>query len=428
MWYYENMIIKRELYLTELRPLYDNNLIKVLLGPRRTGKSEILKMIRDELLEKGTDAPHIIYVNFEDVSFEGLLNYHELNKYVLSKIKDDSKYYLMFDEIQHVASFEKALASLKATTNSSIFVTGSNSNLLQGSLASLLTGRYLEFRIRPFTYGEAVEFLQKEGKSIPSDFFEKDYLKWGGFPQRFDFAGDIAIRRSLSQLYDDTIKKDILETTRQDGKKSNIDKTKFGLIASYVLATAGEEFSPSSIQKYLKNEKDSDVPISANTIRTYLSLMERAFLVERVPRFAMKGKRILKMRPKIYALDNGMRIIQGDSENYLGTFFLENVIYNELVARGYEVTVGKKYNGEIDFVAGLGDRHCYIQVAYYLTQSKGPGEKKSAYEREYESFDSIRDGRPRYVISFDKIDSSHDGIIHLNVEDFLLKKVGLSVA
>ena len=422
------MIIKRELYLSELRPLYDNNLIKVLLGPRRSGKSEILKMVRDELAEKGVDGAHILYLNFEDVTFEDLLDYQKLNAYVLGKITDHSKYYLMFDEIQHVASFEKVLASLKATQNCSIFVTGSNSALLQGSLAPLLTGRYLEFRIRPFTYGEAVAYLRAEGRAIPPDFFEKDFLKWGGFPQRFDFSEDSAIRHYLRQLYDDTIQKDILNTTRKDGKKSNIDKTKFSLIASYVLATAGQEFSPSSIQEYLRKEKEVDVPVSANTIRGYLDLMERAFLIERVPRFAIKGKRKLKMRPKIYALDNGMRIIQGDSENYLGTFFLENAIYNELMARGYEVTVGKKYNGEVDFVAGKNGKCCYIQVAYYLTQNKGPGEKKSAYEREYEAFDSLKDGRPRYVLSLDKIDSSHGGITHINIEDFLLRKTDFFVS
>jgi len=176
---------------------------------------------------------------------------------------------------------------------------GSNSTLLQENLAVLLTGRYLEFRIRPFTYGEAVAYLRTEGQAIPPDFFEKDFLKWGGFPQRFDFSEDPAMRRYLRQPYDDAIQKGILNITWKDGKKSNIDKTKFGLIASYVLAIAKQEFSPSSIQEYLQKEKEVDVLVSANTIRSYLDLMKRAFLIESVHRFAIKGKRKLKIRPKV---------------------------------------------------------------------------------------------------------------------------------
>ena len=161
------MIIKREIYLKKLRPLYDNNLIKVILGPRRSGKSEILKMIRNELYSLGINDDHVIYINFEDVSFEELLDYRMLNSYVNNLVKDKNKYYLMFDEIQHVDEFEKVIASFKATLNCSIFITGSNSNLLKGNLASLLTGRYLEFYVRPFTYKESLDYLVSLGKEIP---------------------------------------------------------------------------------------------------------------------------------------------------------------------------------------------------------------------------------------------------------------------
>lgn len=421
------MIIKREIYLKKLRPLYDNNLIKVILGPRRSGKSEILKMIRNELYSLGINDDHVIYINFEDVSFEELLDYRMLNSYVNNLVKDKNKYYLMFDEIQHVDEFEKVIASFKATLNCSIFITGSNSNLLKGSLASLLTGRCLEFYVRPFTYKESLDYLVSLGKKIPNDFFERNYLKWGGFPQRFDFADESQLRQYLNQLYLDTIEKDIINMSRRDKKKSNLDKNKFKTISSYVLATAGQEFSPSSIEEYLHKEK-GDLNITANTIRTYLELMEKAFLIQRIDRYSIKGKRKLKMLPKYYALDNGMRVIQNNSGAYLSTFFLENIICNELISRGYEVSVGKKYNGEIDFVAEQGGKHCYIQVAYYLTKEKGPDEKKSAFDREYDAFDSIKDGSPRYVMSLDKIDTSHNGITHLNIEDFLLNKVDIKLS
>lgn len=420
------MIIKRELYLKQLRPLYDNNLIKVILGPRRAGKSEILKMVRNELYSAGINDDHVIYVNFEDITFERLLDYHELNLYVKNLIKDEDKYYLMFDEIQHVDEFEKVIASFKATLNCSIFITGSNSNLLKGSLASLLTGRYMEFYVRPFTYKETIDYLKSIGKEISPNYFEMNYLKWGGFPQRFDFADELQLRQYLTQLYLDTIEKDIVKISRNDGKRSNLDKNKFKLIASYVLATAGQEFSPTSIEDYLRKEKN-DMNITANTIRFYLDLMEKAFLIERIERYSIKGKRKLKSLPKYYALDNGMRIIQNNSSTYLSTFFLENVVCNELITRGYEVSIGKKYNGEIDFVAEREGKRCYIQVAYYLIKEKGPDEKKSAFDREYDAFDSIKDGCPRYVMSLDKIDTSHDGVTHLNIEDFLLNKVDIKL-
>ena len=420
------MIIKRELYLKQLRPLYDNNLIKVILGPRRAGKSEILKMVKNELYTNGINDDHVIYINFEDITFEKLLDYHELNSYVKKHVKDEDKYYLMFDEIQHVDEFEKVIASFKATLNCSIFITGSNSNLLKGSLANLLTGRYMELYVRPFTYKETIDYLKSMGNEIPTDYFERDYLKWGGFPQRFDFADELQLRQYLTQLYLDTIEKDIVSMSRKDGKRSNLDKNKFKLIASYVLATAGQEFSPSSIEDYLHKEKN-DLSITANTIRAYLELMEKAFLIERIDRCSIKGKRKLKTLPKYYALDNGMRIIQNNSSSYLSTFFLENVVCNELISRGYEVSIGKKYNGEIDFVAEQNGKRCYIQVAYYLTKEKGPDEKKSAFDREYDAFDSIRDGSPRYVMSLDKIDTSHNGITHLNIEDFLLNKVEIKL-
>ena len=421
------MIIKRELYLKQLRPLYQNNLIKAILGPRRSGKSEILKMVRNELYSSGIDDGHMVYVNFEDLSFEELLDYHKLNSYVKDRIKDNSKYYLFFDEIQHVDEFEKVIASFKATLNCSIFITGSNSNLLKGSLASLLTGRYIEIYIRPFTYKEALDYFTSLGKEIPPDFFERDYLKWGGFPQRFDFADEIQLRQYLTQLYLDTIEKDILNMSRGDKKKSNLDKGKFRLIASYILTTAGQEFSPSSIEEYLQKE-NGGLGITANTIRTYIELMEKAFLIQRIDRFSIKGKKKLKSLPKYYALDNGMRIIQNNSSAFLSTYFLENVVCNELVVRGYEVTIGKKYNGEIDFIAERNGKHCYIQVAYHLTKERGPGEKKSAFDREYDAFDSIKDGSPRYVMSLDKIDTSHNGVTHINIEDFLLGRADLQLS
>lgn len=420
------MIMKRELYLQRIRPYYDNNLIKVILGPRRSGKSEILKMIRNELYLSGVEENRVIYLNFEDIELTPFLDAVDLNKRLKEMMGGKGKCYLMFDEIQHVDGYERLLASLKANTDASIFVTGS-STLLRGTLATLLTGRYLDFTVRPFTYAESIAYLEAIGRKIEPDFLERDYLKWGGFPQRFDFLDDETRRGYLMSLYNDTIEKDIIAISRKDGKRSNVSKGKFARISSYLLANAGQEWSPSSLERFLSKSEDAG-SISENTIRNYAAMMEKAFLIERVDRYSVKGKRALVAKPKFYAFDNGMRFIQRNADAALTTFFLENLVYNELKTRGYEVNIGKKYQGEIDFVVSKGSKRCYIQVAYFLTESSSSLDVKSAYEREYGAFKHINDGCPRYVMSLDKADTSHDGIEHIFIEDFLLGKSNIRLS
>jgi predicted AAA+ superfamily ATPase len=409
------MLIIRELYLSKIRKYYDIDLIKVLTGIRRAGKSRILEQIIDELKNSGIDQNHIIFINFEDMDYEYINTSSKLNDYVKSKIKDDKKYYLFLDEIQHVKDFEKAIASFKATKNCSIFVTGSNSKLLSGELATLLVGRTVEFEIFPFNFKEATDYMKLIGREVDQDFIF-DYLKWGGFPQRFNFSSEHEIKQYLDNVYDGIISKDILK------RNSDIEEYKFKSICSYVLANAGKEFSAANITNYFNtiNNKNK-IEIDKKTIYNYLEKMEKAYFVSRVKRFNIVGKEILKTIEKQYATDPGLRTINTNLVNFEDTFFLENIIYNELIVRGYKVYTGKTYKGEVDFVALKDMKKCFIQVSYYLIN-------QGTIEREFGAFTPIKDASPKIVLSLDKVDLSHDGIIHMNIVDFLLGNIDLPLS
>lgn len=403
--------IKRELYLSQIRKYYELDLIKVLTGVRRSGKSIILKQIIKELKQK-TDDKHIIYVNFEDFEFEEIDTAKKLHEFIKSKIKDSNKYYIFFDEIQHVKEFEKVLASFRATLNCSLFVTGSNSKLLSGELATLLVGRTVEFKIMPFSYSEVVHLYSENKKEIPQDFIY-DYIKWGGLPQRFDFSEEKDIKNYLESVYNGIVEKDIYK------RDSEIEKYKFNTISGYVLSNAGKEFSAQNIVNFYNNQNEANKQsFEKKTIYNYLDKLEKAYLISRVKRFNIVGKEILKTIEKQYAIDTGFRTINTNLVNFEDTFFLENVIYNELILRGYSVYTGKTYKGEIDFVAIDGKKKCFIQVSYLM-----PTEE--IIRREFDAFKPIKDASPKYVLSLDKVDLSHDGITHLNIEDFLLHKKNL---
>lgn len=401
------MFIKRERYLEKIRPFYEVDLIKVLTGVRRCGKSILLNQIEEEFKAKGIADDHIIKVNFENIEFEKIRTCEKLNKYVLSKIKDDGRYYIFLDEIQHVRSFEKVLASFRATLNCSIFVTGSNSKLLSGKMATLLVGRCVEFRIMPFSFQEAYEYNMMLGKNITPDEFIFDYINWGGFPLRFSFAKEKDIKTYLEQTYNGIIEKDIVTDS------SKINKEKFIKVAGYIMANAGKEFSSKNIETFFENYNNEN--IDKKMIYRYLDKMDKACLIKRVKRFNIVGKQSMTYIEKQYAVDTGFRMLNTNLVNFEDTFFLENIIYNELVSRGYEVFTGKTYKGEVDFVVIDGRTKCFIQVAYYL---QGP----QTIEREFGAFSPISDASPKYVLTLDRFDYSRNGIKHINIVDFLLGK------
>ena len=407
------MYIKRERYLQKIRPYYNVDLIKVLTGVRRCGKSILLEQIEEEFVSNGFDKTHIIRINFEDLQFEKIRTSEKLNNYIIKQIKDKDKYLIFLDEIQHVRSFEKVLASLRATINCDIFITGSNSKLLSGKMATLLVGRCVEFRIMPFSFAESFEYIKIIGKNQTPDEFIIDYINWGGFPLRFSFSKESDIKRYLEQTYFGILDKDIITD------RSKINRQNFEKIAGYIMANAGKEFSSKNIENYFENQNGES--LDRKTIYRYLDKMDKACLIDRVKRFNIVGKQAMSYIEKQYAVDTGFRMINTNLVNFEDTFFLENIIYNELVSRDYEVFTGKTYKGEIDFVVIDGRKKCFIQVAYYLGS-------RETIEREFGAFKPISDASPKYVFSLDRFDYSRDGISHINIVDFLLGKVNISVS
>lgn len=394
-----------------IRPYYEADLIKVITGVRRAGKSVILESIRDELFASGIDANHIVYINLEDMDYEGILYASDLNREIKAHIVDSGRYYLFIDEIQHVDQFEKALASFRATLNASIFVTGSNSQLLSGELATLLTGRTVEFEILPFSFSEMKEYFALLNLPFNDDMIY-DYLKWGGFPVRFDFREEADIQRYLTNLYVGILNRDILT------KKSRIDRKIFMDIAKYVLSNAGKELSAENIMEYY--EKKNHRSVSQRTVYNYIEKMQKAFLIHPVQKYDIAGKIALQSKQKYYAVDTGFRTIHTNTINYEDTFFLENLIYNELLFQGFTVFTGKTHKGEVDFVAIRNGKKCFIQVSYLMSS-------QSTIDREFGAFSPITDASPKYVLSLDKVDLSRNGIAHINIVDFLLHRQFLAL-
>ena len=279
------MYIKRERYLSKIRPFYDVDLIKVLTGVRRCGKSILLEQIKEEYIENGFDRAHIITINFEDLQFEKIRTAEKLNSYVNEQIKDHDKYLIFLDEIQHVRSFEKVLASFRATLNCSIFITGSNSKLLSGKMATLLVGRCVEFRIMPFSFAESYEYATAIGRNISPDEFMIDYINWGGFPLRFSFTKESDIKRYLEQTYEGILDKDIITD------RSKVNRQNFERVATYIMANAGKEFSSKNIENYFIHQ-NADT-LDKKTIYRYLDKMEKACLIDRVKRFNIVGKQAM---------------------------------------------------------------------------------------------------------------------------------------
>lgn len=401
------MYVKRERYLKKIRPFYESDLIKVITGVRRCGKSILLEQIRDEFINANYKDNHIITVNFEDLKYEKIRSYLKLNDYILDKIEDEDKYVIFLDEIQHVKSFEKVLASLRTSANCTIFVTGSNSKLLSGNLATLLVGRCIEFKILPFSYSEAFEFVSNNDKSISHSDFILNYINWGGMPQRFNFSSVKETEEYLKQTYYGILHKDVITD------KSKINRQNFERIATFVLSHIGKDFSAKNIENYYKGNKSNDVDKKA--IYRYLGKMEKACLIDRVKRFDISGKKSLMYIEKHYACDVGISRINSNFIKFEDTFYLENIVYNELISRRYKVFTGKTYKGEIDFVVIDSNKKCYIQVCYYLNSDK-------TIAREFGVFSNIKDASPKFVLSLDKNDYSRDGIVHINIVDFLTEK------
>lgn len=395
-------MVQRECYLEQIRPFYENELIKVLIGIRRCGKSVLLRQIMDEMRAKGIRESQIIYLNFEDFKFSGIRTAQELYDHVVEKRVNEEKYYLFFDEIQMVNEFELVINSFRATWDVSIFITGSNGKLLSGELATYLSGRYVSFKIAPFSFRE---YCQIKGLKKPGDEDLVEYLTWGGMPQRFYLQNEMETATMLRDLYNSIVLRDIVQRT---GAK---DIDLLNRIFEYITQTPSQMFSAKGISKYFESVNRR---VGTETLYNYLDHMTTSLIITKAQRYDIRGKQLLTTLDKYYLTDLGLGRIHNSGFKLEMGALLENVVFNELSGRGYDVYVGKLPKGEIDFVAVRGQEKEYYQVAYYLYE-------QAVVDREFGALMKIEDNYPKYVISMDKMDFSREGIIHKNAIEFLME-------
>jgi len=397
--------IIRPKYIQQIAQFVDKPVIKVLTGMRRVGKSTLLTMIKDEIL-KHIPAENKLYLNFESAAFFEITTANALHAYLQPRIQNiKTKIYFFFDEIQMVTGWEKVINSLSVDKDCDIYITGSNSTLISGDLATLLSGRYTAFEIYPFTFDEFTQAFKDIQLSNEALF--NTYVQIGGMPfLRYFNLEETPCFKYLSDVYNTVLVKDVLQY-------NNIrDVDIFNHILSYVLENIGHTFSANSIKNYFKNEKRT---VSIDTVLNYLEYCQNAFIIKKVPRYDMTGKKILKVDEKYYVTDHGFRQAQGFSNTKDIERTLENIVFVELASRGYEVKIGKLKDREIDFIAQKNNQRSYYQVAYMLSDEQ-------TREREFRVYKAIEDNFPKYVLSLDRFDFSRDGIIHKNIIDFLLER------
>ena len=402
-------MLKRNEYIKQIVPFIDKDVIKVLTGIRRSGKSVMLKLLMEELKNRGINENQFIYINFENLKYRNLKNYEKLYDFILNKVDDKYKsYYVFLDEIQEVEEWEKCVNSLRVDEdfNFDIYITGSNAKLLSGELSTYLAGRYIEFVVYPFSFKEFFEIIQEKNQEIKvKEAFQK-YVKFGGMPflHNLDYNFEASMQY-LQDLYASIILKDITQ-------RNNIrDTDLLERIINYIVMNIGNTFSATSISKFFKSENRK---VATETILNYIKACEEAFLVYRVARNDLLGKKILNVNEKYYIADHGIReaIMENNQKNI--NQVLENIVYFEMLRRGYNIKIGKADNLEVDFVCKKNDETIYIQVSYLLAS-------EDTKEREFSVLENIKDNYPKYVLSMDEFDMSRNGIKHVNLIKFLVK-------
>ncbi len=401
-------MIKRETYMKRIRPFMGKELVKVLTGIRRSGKSVMLDLIKEELLASGADGSQFITINFENMSNAHLCTAAALHEEIIRRASEiKGKVYLFFDEIQEVEAWEKCINSFRVELDCDIYITGSDAKLLSGDLATYLAGRYVEFVIYPFSFAEFIELYRTV--SPDSDIREcfNAYLTAGGMPYLSNLRyEETASRQYLRDLFNSVELKDII-------KRNNIrDVDMLERIIAYMTCNIGATFSSTAISKYLKNEGRS---VSPETVLNYIKACTDAFLFYQVKRQDLQGKKILTVNEKYYVADHGIReaVFGGNRRDI--NLVLENIVYLELIRRGYTVTVGRLGDREIDFVCEERGNKLYVQVAYLLASEE-------TIQREFGVYGRVRDNFPKYVVTLDELDMSRDGIKHRNIRDFLLEE------
>ena len=394
-------MIQREYYMKQIRPFINTDLIKVLTGIRRSGKSVMLQLIQEELLSQQVRPDQMISLNFEDLANLPLCQPMALYQWIADKAAAiKGKIYIFLDEIQEVTNWERVINSLRVAFDVDIYLTGSNAKLLSGELSTYLAGRYVQFVIYPFSYQEFI--LANQLDDTPQAF--QKYLLFGGMPFLMNLHfQEGPSRQYLQDMYNSVILKDIVQ-------RNNLrDVDLLERIIGYALSSIGHVFSASNITKYLKSEHRK---VSNDTVLNYLNACTTAYLFYKIPRQDLLGKKLISINEKYYVVDHGLReAVYGHNARDIDQI-LENIVCLELLRRGYTVTIGKTGNFEVDFIAEKGNRKCYVQVTYLLASPE-------TIEREFRVYKDIKDNYPKYVVSMDELDFSQDGIQHYNIRKFL---------
>lgn len=401
-----DFMIIREAYLRQIVPLIDKNLIKVLTGVRRSGKTVLLSQIQDYLLKNGRTKSQIINISLESKKNKKFKDGDVLYDYLISACeKLNAKAYIFLDEIQVVSGWEEVVSSLLVDVDCDVYITGSNSKLLSGELATLIAGRYIQIHVYPFTLSEAKQMLEQTGKYKSDEELFQNYLKYGGLPMRFSLE-EISLETYLSDTYDAIVVKDIIQ--RNNIKDTNL----LNMILAFLMDNIANPFSARSIVAALKQE---GINTTVETVIAYIDYIKKAMVVYSAQRYDIKGKKLLTTNEKYYTVDLGLRNCVKASGEIDYNKLYENIVYLELLYRGYDVKVGKTDDYEIDFVAYKGSDTLYVQVCYLLASTE-------TVEREFGNLERIKDNYPKYVISGDLPDFSRNGIKHYNIIKFLLNE------
>ena len=399
-------MILRQAYLDRIIPLIDKNLIKVLTGVRRSGKTVLLSQIQEYILNRGVAKSNIISISLESKKNQSFKDGDLLYDHLISVCEStEGKVYIFLDEIQAVSKWEEVVSSLLVDADCDIYITGSNSKLLSGELATLIAGRYIQIHVYPFTLSEAKAIQKQNGKYTTDEALFTDYLRYGGLPMRFALE-DISLEPYLSDTYDAIVIKDII--SRNTIKDSGL----LNIILAFLMDNVGNPFSARSIVAALKAE---GINTSVETVISYIDYIKKAMVIYSAQRYDIKGKKLLTTNEKYYAVDLGLRNSIKASREIDYNKLYENIVYLELLYRGYDVKVGKTDDYEIDFIAYKGADVIYVQVCYLLASPQ-------TVNREFGNLERINDNYPKYVISGDVPDFSRNGIKHYNIIKFLLNE------
>ena len=404
-------LVNRPEYLNQLVQNRDVDLIKIITGIRRCGKSSLLDLFHQYLLRNGVSEDHIVHMNLESLRYRDLTDYLSFYDYVSEKIQGSGKTYLIFDELQVIEHWEKAIESFRLDYDVDIYITGSNVYLLSTEFSTLLSGRYVEIRVLPLSFKEFLEFYEFDPAVTVEEKFQR-YLQFGGMPvlREYQFH-EARIHQALEGIYATVVLRDILQRNPQ------ADQNMLQKIMLFLCSNIGSITSPNNIGNVLSNEGDiqKGKNVAGKTVEKYISMLRSAFVIYSVGRYDVKGKQLLKTLGKNYVIDMGFRnMLLGYRDADRG-HILENIVFIELLRHGYHVSVGLNDKKEIDFVAQKGSDKRYYQVTYMLGS-------QTTIDREFGAYDGIADNYPKYVLSMDKFDMSRNGIIHQNIIDFLLEK------